>query len=80
MRAFKSKVYDSLALDQMEANTEPCMNRLTVWGNKKHFLFAAETDNEFEPWINASKSFLSSIFSGEEIADKKNAYRVSINL
>jgi len=70
---------DSYALGQLEANvqSEWCKYRLHVWSKRRTFIFAAETDESFKPWVSAAKDFLSSRYTNDEIADKNDAFKVS---
>ena len=68
-------------MEQLEANAnEWSKYRLHVWSKKRHFLFAAETDDEFKPWVSASKDFMHARFTDEQIDEKKNAYAVCVSI
>lgn len=71
------KVLDSLSMEQLEANAPHCKFRLKVFTKKRVFVFAAESDEEFEQWKVAVTSFLESRFSPEELSEKKQAHIVS---
>lgn len=70
-------VKDSLAAEQLEANANNwSKKRLHVWSKKRHYIFACETDDLMDAWMDAAKAFLTARFTDEQISNKKAAFSV----
>lgn len=61
----------------MEANANDWTRyRLHVWSKKRNFIFAAESDEVFKPWIQAAKDFMNARFTNDQKRNKENAFLV----